>query len=442
VGKSYLSDAMYQLYSISSNLDWTFYGPVIGMVILILLGVPIWVVLGLGTTMLLSLTEVLPLTLIGETLFAGIDSFSLIAVPLFILTGDVIVTTGLSKKLLDLAEATLGWLKSGLGTSTVLGCGFFACISGSDAADAAALGRITIPHLEKKGYPLSYACALVAGGATTGILIPPSISYIIIGLTLGISASTLFLAAAVPGAMVLGTIILTNIIVNRVRKYEATTTRFSVSNFGHALWEAKFAVLIPIIILGGIYSGIFTPTESASVAVLTAIVIGLFTRRLNLADFPRMMERSAEVNGVIAPIIGIALLFAQALSALDVPALVVKSISELTTNPTFIILLMLSFFLMAGCIMETTPNILILAPLLLPLAESIGMHNIHFCIFMVTSLGIGFITPPLGLNLFVVSGLTGEPITRIAVKSIPFVLAMLGTVLVIAFFEKISLWAL
>ncbi|MCH7693458.1 MAG: TRAP transporter large permease subunit, partial [Proteobacteria bacterium] len=309
----------YQIYTTAATMGWTLYGPAIGMGVLILLGVPIWVVLGLGTTMLLSLTEVLPLTLIGETLFSGIDSFALIAVPLFILTGDVFVTTRLSEKLLALAEATLGWLRSGLGTSTVLGCGFFACISGSDAADAAALGRITMPHLVKKGYPLPYAAALVASGATTGILIPPSISYIIIGLTLGISASTLFLAAAVPGVMVLTAIILTNIVVNRVRGYEKSTGQFSAAKFGRALWSARYAVLVPFIILGGIYSGIFTPTEAASVAVLTAIAIGFGTRQLKVSDFPRMMERSAEVNGVIAPIIGIALLLAQALATLDVP---------------------------------------------------------------------------------------------------------------------------
>jgi tripartite ATP-independent transporter DctM subunit len=412
------------------------------MVILILLGVPIWVVLGLGTAMLLSLTDILPLTLIGETLFSGIDSFSLIAVPLFILTGDVIVTTRLSEKLLDLAEATMGWLRSALGTSTVLGCGFFACISGSDAADAAALGRITIPHLVRKGYPLPYACALVASGATTGILIPPSIAYIIIGLTLGISASTLFLAAVIPGVLVLGTIIVTNVIVNRARGYEASRGAFSFRTFRRALWEARYALLVPVIILGGIYSGIFTPTESASVAVLTAITIGFATRRLRLRDFPRMMERSAMVNGVIAPIIGIALLFAQALSVLDVPALLVEAINETTTNEWVIILLMLAVFLVAGCVMETTPNILILAPLFLPVAKSIGMDPIHFCIFMVTALGIGFITPPLGLNLFVVSGLTGEPVTRIAARAIPFVIAMFMAVLAIAYIAPLATWAL
>ena len=432
----------YQIYATAATLDWTFYGPAIGMGILILLGVPIWVVLGLGTTMLLSLTEVLPLTLIGETLFSGIDSFALIAVPLFILTGDVIVTTRLSDKLLALAEATLGWLRSGLGTSTVLGCGFFACISGSDAADAAALGRITMPHLVKKGYPLPYAAALVASGATTGILIPPSISYIIIGLTLGISASTLFLAAAVPGVMVLAAIILTNIAVNRVRGYEKSTSQFSGARFGRALWSARYAVLVPFIILGGIYSGIFTPTEAASVAVLTAIAIGFGTRQLKVSDFPRMMERSAEVNGVIAPIIGIALLLAQALATLDVPQTFVQVITSVTENPAVVILLMLAVFVIAGCIMETTPNIVILAPLMLPVAQEIGMEPIHFSIFMVTALGVGFITPPLGLNLFVLSGLTGASVLSIARHAVPYVLTMLIVVLLLAFIPQLSLWAL
>ena len=433
---------MYQLYAASSNLDWTFYGPAIGMAVLILLGVPIWVVLGLGTALLLSLTEVMPLTLIGETLFSGIDSFSLIAVPLFILTGDVIVTTRMSEKLLNLAEATLGWIKSGLGTSTVLGCGFFACISGSDAADAAALGRITIPRLVRKGYPRPYASALVASGATTGILIPPSISYIIIGLTLGISASTLFLAAAVPGVMVLVTIILTNIVVNRARGYEVSTGRFSHATFVRAVWQARYALLVPFIILGGIYSGIFTPTESASVAVLTAIAIGFGTKQLRVSDFPGMMERSAEVNGVIAPIIGIALLLAQALAALEVPQAFVQSITAFSGDPVAVILLMLGVFVAAGCIMETTPNIVILAPLMLPLAKEIGMDAIHFCIFMVTALGVGFITPPLGLNLFVLSGLTGEPVLKIAGRAIPFVISMLIVVLLLAFIPWLSLWAI
>ena len=238
------------------------------------------------------------------------------------------------------------------------------------------------------------------------------------------------------------TIIATNMLVNRVKGYEKSSGQFSARRFMCASWKARYALLVPFIILGGIYSGIFTPTESASVAVLTAIVIGFSTKQLRLSDFPRMMERSAEVNGVIAPIIGIALLLAQALATLDVPQLLVQNITTLTEDPIWVVLLMLGVFVAAGCVMETTPNIVILAPLMLPLAKEIGMDPIHFCIFMVTALGVGFITPPLGLNLFVLSGLTGEPVLSIARRAVPFVVAMLVVVLLLAFIPQLSLWAL
>ena len=214
---------MYNMYGIpeaSTELGWAIGLPLLLMVLLFAMAVPVWVSLGVAAIALLMATEVLPLTLFGEALFSGIDAFALIAIPLFILTGDVLVRSGLSNKLLDVAEATMGSLRTGLGTSTVLGCGFFACISGSDAAGAAAVGRITIKRLTDSGYPLPYACALVASGACTGILIPPSIAYIIIGLVLGISASTLFLAAMIPGVMIMISIMLTNIVMNRIKKFE------------------------------------------------------------------------------------------------------------------------------------------------------------------------------------------------------------------------------
>ena len=271
-------------------LGWGFFLPLIAMVVLILLAVRIWVVIGVGSFAMLLITGVLPPTLLGEALFDGIDSFALIAVPLFILTGDILVRTGLSGKLLDVAEATMGSTRSGLGTSTVLGCGFFACISGSDAADAAAIGRITIDRLAAKGYPKPYACALVAAGACTGILIPPSISYIIIGLVLGISASTLFLAAAIPGVLILLSIMFSNAVVNRMKGYENSTTGFNFQYWRKTVYAGRFALLIPFIILGGIYSGIFTPTESAAVAALTAIIIGFFQRTLKLGDIPKILR--------------------------------------------------------------------------------------------------------------------------------------------------------
>ena len=435
---------MYQLYGVpeaSTELGWAVGLPLLGIVLLLCLAVPVWVALGFGAIGLLVMTDVMPLTLFGEALFAGIDTFALIAIPLFILTGDVLVRSGLSDKLLDVAEATMGSLKSGFGTSTILGCGFFACISGSDAAGAAAVGRITYARLVQAGYPKAYACALVASGACTGILIPPSIAYIIIGLILGISASTLFLAAAVPGVLIMISIMLTNVVINRRRGYEHSAVAFSLRRWLEAVWVGKYALMIPVIILGGIYTGIFTPTEAAAVAVVTTILIGLFQGTLSLDDFPKMLLSSAKVNGVIVPIIAFALPLAQTLAALEVPQTFVQAITAVTDDPTLIVLLMLGIFILAGCVMETTPNIVILAPIMLPLAQNIGMNDIHFCIFMVTALGVGFVTPPLGLNLFVLAGLTGQPVMAIAYRAVPYVIAMLGVVLLLAFIPALSLWA-
>ena len=409
---------------------------------LLVVGVPFWVCLGLGTVAMLAATGVLPLTLVGEALFEGIDSFALIAIPLFILTGDVMVRSGLAYRLLGFAEASFGWLRSGFGTSTAMGCGLFACISGSDAADAAAIGRITMDKLVDKGYPKPYACALVAAGACTGILIPPSIAYIIIGLVLGISSATLFQAAFVPGVIILLAVVVTNAIVNRARGYERSTAGFSGRDWFAALNGAKWALSIPVIILGGIYSGVFTPTEAAAVAAGVALLIGMLQRRIRLADFPAMLGTSARVCGVVLPIIAVALLFAQALTVLDVPQRFVEWVISFGVERNEIILLMLVILVVSGMVMETTPNIVVLGPLLYPLAQKVGMDPIHFCVFMITTLGLGFITPPFGLNLFVMAGLTRTPITAIARQAVPFVVAMVIVSLIIGFVPAISLFSL
>ncbi len=409
------------------------------IIALLALAVPFWIALGLGTVALLLATEALPLSLLGEALFEGVDSFALIAIPLFVLTGDVMVRSRLAYKLLDLAEATTGSFRSGFGSSTVLGCGFFACISGSDAADAAAIGRITMDRLVERGYPKPYACALVASGACTGILIPPSISYIIIGLVLGISSTTLFTAAIIPGLLILFGVLLTNALVNRFSGYEHSRERFSWRRWFRTLNDAKWALAVPVIILGGIYSGVFTPTESAAVAVAVALLVGLLQGTIRLKDFPSMLETSARVNGVILPIIAVAVLFAQALTVLDVPQTFVRELIGITDDPSALTLVMLVIFIIAGMFMETTPNIVILAPLLYPVAATIGMDPIHFCVFMITSLGLGFITPPMGLNLFVMAGLTGQPIMSIAQRAVPFVGAMVLISIIVAFLPQLSL---
>jgi C4-dicarboxylate transporter DctM subunit len=422
-------------------LGWDFYLPVLAFVLMCALAVPVWASIGVASSMMLLMAGDLPLALLGESLFHGIDAFALTAVPLFILTGDVLVRTGLSRKFLDVAEALTQFAKGGFGSATVLVCGMFAAISGSDAAGAAAVGRMTIDRLVESGYPRPYACALVAAGACTGILIPPSIAYIIVGLILGISASTLFLAAIIPGVSILLAILITNLIVNRIYSYEGGGNLSSgeyFSRLGQSLASGWYAFIVPGIIFYGIFSGRLTPTEAGATAVVVTIAIGFIIGTLKLADFPAMLVSSAKVNGIILPIIAFSLPLAQALAIMGVPQGFVSAATAMTDNPTLLILMMIGILIAAGCVMETTPNIVILAPILKPLSDSIGMNEIQFCIMMITALGVGFITPPLGLNLFVVSGITGESILKIAWQAIPFVLCMLVVVLLIAFIPAIS----
>jgi C4-dicarboxylate transporter DctM subunit len=423
------------------ELGWDFYLPVLVFVALIALAVPVWSAIGAAAILMLLMSGDLPLGLVGESLFSGIDAFALTAVPLFILTGDVLVRTGLSRKFLDVAEALTNFAKGGFGSATVLVCGMFAAISGSDAAGAAAVGRMTIARLVESGYPRPYACALVAAGACTGILIPPSIAYIIIGLVLGISASTLFLAALIPGSAILASILITNLIVNRIYGYEGGgNLSFGewFSNLTRSLASGWYAFIVPGIIFYGIFSGRLTPTEAGATAVVVTIAMGFYLGTLKLADFPAMLLSSAKVNGVILPIIAFSAPLAEALAIMGVPQGFVASITSFTDEPWLLILLMIGILIAAGCVMETTPNIVILAPILKPLADNIGMNEIQFCIMMITALGVGFITPPLGLNLFVVSGITGESILKIAARAVPFVLCMFIVVLFIAYVPAIS----
>ena len=261
------------------------------------------------------------------------------------------------------------------------------------------------------------------------------------GLILGISASTLFLAAVIPGVSILLAILITNLIVNRIYNYEGggnlSATEY-FSRLSRALTSGWYAFIVPAIIFYGIFSGRLTPTEAGATAVVVTIIIGFTIGTLKLADFPAMLVSSAKVNGIILPIIAFSLPLAQALAIMGVPQGFVSTATAMTDNPTILIIMMIGILIAAGCVMETTPNIVILAPILKPLSDSIGMNEIQFCIMMITALGVGFITPPLGLNLFVVSGIAGESILKIAWRAIPFVLCMLVVVLLIAFVPAIS----
>lgn len=410
------------------------------MVLLIVLGVSVFASMGLSLVLLIEVTGIVPMSFAGDAMFLGLQSFVLLAIPLFILTGDIIVESGLSTDLLEFADSIVGGLRSGVGSATIMGCGLFASITGSNASDAAAIARITYTDLQEYGYTSPYACAMIASGASTGILIPPSIVYIVAGIILGISTSTLFLAAFIPGIVILLGVLATNVVMNRIKDYESGHEFGSPREIAIATWEAKIALSAPFIILGGIYSGIFTPTESAAVAVLVILITTLPKEQLALADFPDMFERSAAINGVLAPVLAVALLFGDIISVYRIPRTIVDGLLALVTADAQVIFVMFLIFVVAGMIMETGPNLLILGPLLLPTAIEIGMDPVHYTIFMVSTLGVGFITPPFGLNLFVMSGITGESVDKIARDAMPFVVVLLTIVLVIAFFPGLYMW--
>lgn len=416
--------------------------PLLLTIALLAAGVPVFVAIGLGIITLLQTQPNFTVSLYAGTLFSSLASFPLIAVPVFILVGDLIAETGMARKLFGFSEAVFGGLRSSMGTMTVASCGLFSMISGSNASDAATIGRITLGPLQEKGYPADYSASLVAAGGATGILIPPSIMYIIAGTVLEISASQLFLAALVPGMMILLSIMVTNIVLNRIRDYENGGQFQGFDTVLRKFWEAKYALLIPVIILGGIYSGIFTPTESAAIAVFAAVVIGFATGTLAVENVPEMLERSALVNGIIGPNIAVGLVLGEVFAAYDAPQMLVSILTDVATGRFTLFIFLTILLLMAGMVLETAPNIIILGPLLLPVATEMGVDPVHFAVYLVTALGVGFITPPIGINLFVMSGISGVDLFKIGKMAIPFTLAMFVTTVLIALIPELSLWLL
>lgn len=410
------------------------------IIVLVVLGIPIFPAIGIGVIYIFINADIVSLSFYADTLFNSLNSFVLLAIPFFVLTGDLLSETDLGQDLVELSDTLFGGIRTSVGTATVFGCGLFASISGSNASDCAAIGRIMYSDLQDYGYPKDYASALIASGASTGILIPPSIVYIVAGLVLGISASQLFLAAFIPGLLILFGVIFINISMNRIHTYETGTEFAGLRSIADAVWNAKLALTVPVIILGGIYTGIFTPTESAAAAVAVIVLFSGIRGDLTLEGLPGVIERSAIINGLVAPIVAVALVLAQVFSLFDIPSTVVDFLLATVGSRNGIIFVMFIIFIIGGAIMDTGPNIVVLGPLLLPAAVEIGMSEIHFTVFMVTVLGVGFITPPFGLNLFVMSGVTGEPVDKIALKAAPFTIGLLLISLLIAYVPGLFMW--
>jgi len=412
---------------------------------LFFLGAPVFISIGFGSMLILVMTEsthLLPN--LGQCSFEGLNAFTFLAIPLYILTGDIVSRTGVTDALLDLASSLLGAIRGGLSATVILACGFFAAISGSVASDAAVFARMTIPELEKRGYPRAYGAALVAAGGATAVLIPPSVGYILIGYVLKLSVADLFLATIFPGILVVLIMVIINFVYVNMKGFENIVARqkFSMKEIFINLWRAKVGLLFPFIILGGIYSGVFTPTEAGAIAVAVGLLHGIFSGKIALTDYLELLRSSASVCGVIMPIMAIAYFMGQTLTYFETQKILLNAILSITESPPLIMILMFLILLIFGMFIDLVPNILILGPLLLPVAIEIGMDPHHFSIWFMFTLAFGFITPPYGFNLFVVGGITGEPILSIARRETPFLLAFLVTNIIIAVWPGLSLWIL
>ncbi|MBP2240498.1 C4-dicarboxylate transporter DctM subunit [Cytobacillus eiseniae] len=408
--------------------------------VLLFLSVPIGISIGLATLITIMVSGTIPVEFLAKELVTSVDSFPLMAVPFFILAGEIMGKGGISERLFKVANAMVGNKTGGFAIATIITCMFFAAISGSGPATVAAIGGIMIPAMVRQGYDKKFAAAVVAAAGSIGVIIPPSIPMVIYGVTGNVSIGDLFISGIVPGILVGLAMIIWAYIYSKKKGYKGLDEPTSIKRILKATWDAKWALLIPIIILGGIYGGIFTPTEAAVVAV----VYGLFAamvlyRELKIKDLPKVITDSALTTATVLIIVGTANAFGRLLTIEQIPTQIANALLSVSTNPIVIILLITVLLLIVGMFMDTLAAIIILTPILLPIAIQIGYDPVHFGLLMVINLAIGFFTPPVGVNLFVASGISGVRMETLSKAVLPFLVAMLITLLFVTFIPQLSL---
>lgn len=408
--------------------------------VFLLAGVPVAVTIGASTVLALHL-EGIPLMLAAQRMFAGIDSFALIAVPFFILAGDLMAQGKISEKLVALADALLGFLKGGLAVVSVLAGMFFAAISGSGAATTAAVGSSLVPELKRKGYDPASAAALIAASGTIGVVIPPSVPMIIYAVIAAQSVSELFLNGFIPGVVMgLGLMIIA-IRQAYLRNYPKGAA-FSLKTIWRTFIGAIWGLMTPIIILGGIFSGVFTPSEAAVVAVNYALLVSLFIYRdLSVRDIYRIMVRSAITTGIIMFVISTSAILSWAMANWQIPGMIAQTVLGLSDNIFVILLLIMLLILLTGVFIETAAALIILTPVFLPLVTLLGIDLIHFGLVIVVGLAIGMVTPPVAINLYVASSVTGQPLERISRAVLPYLGALLAVFALVVFVPVLMGWS-
>ncbi len=425
--------------------------------VLLLMGAPITVALGVSAMASFIYLDENPIKFV-QIAFTSVGSFPLMALPAFILAGALMEAAGISRRLVNVAESFAGPFTGGISAATVFACLFFGAISGSGPATTAAVGMLMIPAMINRGYDKGIASAITASSGSLGIIIPPSIPMVIFGIAaLGmqpppeavekygvfqsVSIPKLFIAGVLPGLVISISLLIMNYITCKKRGYKGSAENFSARNIFVTLYRGFWAIMAPVVILGGIYSGFFTPTEAAIVAIFYTLVIGFFVyRELDLSALGRSLETTTWLTGRVLLILFTATVFGRLLVENQIPAIIAEAMLSATDSVYLIWAMLIAFLLFVGMFMETLATILILTPVLLPIAYSLGIDPIHFGVVMVCSLGIGFQTPPLGENLFIASGISNVSIEEISLKALPFAAVNTIAVFVIAFFPEIVLW--
>jgi len=415
----------------------------VGLLLLLALSVPIAVSLGLSSAITLQASGK-PLLMMAQSVFESLDSFGLMAIPFFVLAGTLMQGGGIAQRLIDLANALVGWIKGGLGACVVLTSMFFATMSGSSSATTAAIGSVLIPAMEKKGYPRNFAGAISAASGELGVIIPPSIPMIVYALSANVSVADLFLAGVLPGICIGASLIGTVYVLARINGYDVVhdvSFRQWISSLGVALRRAAFAILMPVVILGGIYGGIFTATEASVVAVVYGLFVGIYVyKELKWKDLIPLLERAAVTSAIVLMIVGFAAIFAYLLTVNQVPHRVGAFVGSISSNPIVFLLLVNVLLLLTGMFMETLAAIIILAPILAPAAMSYGIDPVHFGTVMIVNLAVGMVTPPIGVNLFVVCQVARLRIEQLVRPLLIFLSVLVVDVLIISYVPALSVW--
>lgn len=410
------------------------------LVVLMLTGMPISIALGLTVlSFLFTMTDV-PVQAVALKLFTGIEKFEIMAIPFFILAGNFLTHGGVARRMIEFATSMVGHWHGGLALSGVLACALFAAVSGSSPATVVAIGSILLPAMLKQGYPKSFGAGVVTTSGALGILIPPSIVMVMYSVSTNTSVGKLFMAGVIPGLMLAFLLGLTTWVLARKRNYPRMP-RASFAERWRAFRRSVWGLLLILVVIGGIYSGMFTPTEAAAVSAVYAFSIAVFVYKdLSFRQVPKVLLDSASMSAMLLYIITNAVLFSFLMTSEGIPQAMASSIMDMGLGMVGFLLVVNLLLLLAGNVMEPSSIVLIMAPILFPVAIALGVDPVHFGIIMVVNMEIGMCHPPVGLNLYVASGITKMGITELTIAVLPWLMTMIGFLFLVTYVPQISLW--